>query len=156
MTPKDIPEQLRLIGSNILADLIERADLTEALQSRGPFTVFAPTDEAFERLIGARSDEYKNIILGDKNLLQYILLQHVTPELLRSSDLQSGMRIQTLADNSLSVLNTRDGLTVGGSLFSRDGLNQVAMNGIIHSIEDVIYPYVSDEEATTARPEFTR
>ena len=103
MTPKDIPEQLRLIGSNILADLIERADLTEALQSRGPFTVFAPTDEAFERLIGARSDEYKNIILGDKNLLQYILLQHVTPELLRSSDLQSGMRIQTLADNSLSV-----------------------------------------------------
>ena len=112
VTPKDIPEQLRLLGSNILADLIERADLTDALQSRGPFTVFAPTDAAFEKLIDTRSDEYKNIILGDKTLLQYILLQHVTPELLRSGDLSTGMRIETLAENSLTVLNTRDGLTM--------------------------------------------
>ena len=113
VTPKDIPEQLRLLGSNILADLIERADLTDALESRGPFTVFAPTDAAFEKLIDSRSDEYKNIILGDKTLLQYILLQHVTPDQLRSGDLSNGMRIQTLADNSLTVLNTRDGLTIG-------------------------------------------
>ena len=104
LTPKDLPEQLRIIGSSILADLIERyfflsnlyilnnfqkwilisriflfgrAGLTEALQSPGPFTVFAPTDKAFEKFIGERGDEYKNVILSDKTLLQYILLQHV-------------------------------------------------------------------------------
>ena len=54
-----------------------RAGLTEALQSPGPFTVFAPTDKAFEKFIGERGDEYKNVILSDKTLLQYILLQHV-------------------------------------------------------------------------------
>ena len=115
LTPKDIPEQLRLIGSNILADLIERADLTEALQSTGPFTVFAPTDKAFEKFIGERGDEYKNVILSDKTLLQYILLQHVTPSRLRSSDeLTDGTKVRTLADNSLSILDTKDGLTIAG------------------------------------------
>ena len=57
--------------------LFGRAGLTEALQSPGPFTVFAPTDKAFEKFIGERGDEYKNVILSDKTLLQYILLQHV-------------------------------------------------------------------------------
>ena len=49
---KNIPEQLRILGFNTLAALIERADLTNALQTRGPFTVFAPTDKAFEKFIG--------------------------------------------------------------------------------------------------------
>ena len=95
-----------------LVAAVKAAGLVETLSGSGPFTVFAPTDAAFEKLIDFRSEEYKNIILGDKTLLQYILLQHVTPELLRSGDLSSGMRIQTLAENSLTVLNTRDGLTM--------------------------------------------
>ena len=41
-----------------------------------------------------------------------------------------------------------------GALFTSGGLNQLASNGIIHSIEDVIYPYVSDEVATTPKPKF--
>ncbi len=156
MTPKDIPEQLRLLGYTILADLIERADLAEALQSRGPFTVFAPTNEAFAKFIGERGAEYEDNILGDKTLLQYILLQHVAPEKLRSTDLKNGMKIKTLADNSMTILETRDGLTIAGALFSSRGLNQIALNGIIHAIGDVIYPYVSDEEATTPRPTLNR
>ena len=52
MTPKNIPEQLRMLGFNTLAALIGTADLTNALQTPGPFTVFAPTDEAFEKFIG--------------------------------------------------------------------------------------------------------
>ena len=139
-----------------MADLIERADLTEALQSRGPFTVFAPTDQAFQRFIGERGQEYETEILGDKTLLQYILLQHVAPEQLRSTELRNGMRIKTLADNSKTILDTRDGLTIAGALFTNSGLNQIASNGIIHAIQDVIYPYVSDEQATTPRPSIDR
>ena len=52
MTPKNIPEQLRILGFNTLAALIARADLTKILGSRGPFTVFAPTDKAFNKFIG--------------------------------------------------------------------------------------------------------
>ena len=43
-------------------------------------------------------------------------------------------------------------LKISGALFTSGGLNQLASNGIIHSIEDVIYPYVSDEVATTPKP----
>ena len=94
--------------------------------------------------------------LGDKTLLQYILLQHVAPEKLRSTDLKSGMTIKTLADNSMTILDTKDGLTFAGALFFSGGLNQVATNGIIHAIEDVVYPYVSEEQATTPRPSINR
>ena len=52
MTPKNIPEQLRILGFNTLAALIGTADLTYTLQTPGPFTIFAPTDEAFEKFIG--------------------------------------------------------------------------------------------------------
>ena len=49
---KLIPEQLRILGFNMLAALIEKADLTESLKNLGPFTVFAPTDKAFSKFIG--------------------------------------------------------------------------------------------------------
>ena len=52
MTPKNIPEQLKILGFNTLAALIGTADLTRNLQTPGPFTVFAPTDKAFEKFIG--------------------------------------------------------------------------------------------------------
>ena len=98
-----------------LIDLLEQADLIDALSDKGPFTVFAPTDKAFEKFIGERGDEYKNVILSDKTLLQYILLQHVAPSRLRSSDeLTDGTKVRTLADNSLSILDTKDGLTIAG------------------------------------------
>lgn len=111
---KQIPDQLRILGFTILADLVERAGLSEALKSRGPFTVFAPTDRAFQRFIGQRGDEYRNDILSDKTLLQYILLQHVAPGKLRSNELYNDLKIKTLADNTLNILDTRDGLTVAG------------------------------------------
>ena len=105
-------------------------------------------------IIGTRGEEYENAILGDKdqNLLRYILLQHVVPSKLGSSDLRNGMTIKTLADNIKTVLDTKDGPTIAGSLFTPGGSNQKAANGIIHAIEDVIYPYASDEQVTTPTP----
>ena len=104
--------------------------------------------------IGERGDEYENSILGDKdqNLLRNILLQHVAPVKYGSKDLINGMNIKTLAENSKTILDTLDGPTIAGSLFTLGGSNQKAANGIIHAIEDVIYPYVSDEPATTPEP----
>ena len=69
-------------------------------QGEGPFTIFAPTDEAFDKFIGERGDEYRDVIVGDRTLLQNILLQHVVQgDRVRSSDLYDGMKIKTLTDN---------------------------------------------------------
>ena len=178
LSPKSIPEQTKILGANTFSRLLDHAGLTGALKAQGPFTIFAPTDEAFEELIGKlklsesnlipemtyctyqhlgrRGAEYKNELLSDRRLLQNILLQHVAPGRLSTHDLTNGMRIKTLADNTLTILDTKDGKTIAGSLFVRSRMNQVAENGVVHFIESVIYPYVSDEEATTPRPKSVR
>ena len=60
------------------------------------------------------------MILGDKdqNLLRFILLQHVANIKLGSTDLRNNMNIKTLAKNSKTILDTRDGLTIAGKLFT--------------------------------------
>ena len=60
------------------------------------------------------------MILGDKdqNLLRFILLQHVANIKLGSTDLRNNMGIKTLAENTKTILDTRDGLTIAGKLFT--------------------------------------
>ena len=136
---QDIPEHLKHLGYTILADLIERSGVVaEHLQTRGPFTVFAPTDTAFKKFIGERGEEYNDKILGDQNLLQYILLQHVVQDKLKSNRLIDDMEVKTVANNYLRILNTKDGLTVNGAKINPGMMNQMAVNGIIHGISDVI------------------
>ena len=60
------------------------------------------------------------MILGDKdqNLLRFILLQHVADVKLGSTDLRNNMGIKTLAQNTKTILDTRDGLTIAGKPFT--------------------------------------
>ena len=97
---------------------------------------------------GEHFDDYQNVILGDQELLKKILLQHVVPKKLESMDLKNGMNIQTLAKNTKTILYTGEDPTIGGSHFTVRGSNKKAENGIIHAIDDLIYPYVSDEQAS--------
>ena len=70
--------------------------------------------------LGERGEEYEKVILGDKdqNLLRFILLQHVADIKLGSTDLRNGMNIKTLAENTKTILDTRDGLTIAGKPFT--------------------------------------
>ena len=70
--------------------------------------------------LGERGEEYENVILGDKdqNLLRFILLQHVANIKLGSTDLRNNMNIKTLAENTKTILDTRDGLTIAGKPFT--------------------------------------
>jgi uncharacterized surface protein with fasciclin (FAS1) repeats len=130
----DIIEVARNAGSfKTLLAALEAAELTGALQGDGPFTVFAPTDEAFAKLPdGALED-----LLADPDQLAQILLYHVVSGAVYSEDVVELDSAVTLQGQSISI-STEGGVKV-------DGANVVtvdveATNGVIHVIDEVILP----------------
>lgn len=120
---------------------MKTAGLAETLSGPGPFTVFAPTDEAFENLPASVV-----ALLDDEAVLQNVLLYHVVLEEVLSSDLECG--------GLVTMANERDTRTVCkdkmifqvGSGNSADDLPQIiatdiiACNGVIHVVDEVILP----------------
>jgi hypothetical protein len=109
---------------------IERAGLTDALLSGGPFTVFAPTDAAFAKL--------PEDALNDKAALTAILRAHVVPGRVSANDVLNGANLTTLNGNTLTAAVTEDLATVNGSELIATDI--AAANGIIHMIDSVIVP----------------
>ncbi|UII22254.1 fasciclin domain-containing protein [Fulvivirga ligni] len=132
-TPPDEPDIVDVAianGYNTLAAALTEADLVDDLKGTGPFTVFAPTDEAF----AAAGITASNV--GDVENLEAILLYHVVSGKVMSSDLSSGM-VETL--NGASV-------TIDASELTVDDIDIVspfdveASNGVIHTIDGVLMP----------------
>jgi uncharacterized surface protein with fasciclin (FAS1) repeats len=133
--PTDIVQTAQDAGSfNTLLTALDVAGLTGALQGDGPFTVFAPTDEAF----AAIDPEVLTDLLGDNDLLTAVLTYHVVPGRFTSSDV-AGL-------SSAPTLNGKDvGLSFDGMSVMVDGATVIAAdieasNGIIHVIDQVILP----------------
>jgi len=124
-----------------LVAALEKADLAETLTGSGPFTVFAPTNAAFERLLsdlGAGSLD--DLTAGQ---LTPILLYHVISGEVMSGDLSNGY-VSTLSpgpgDTYADVLvNTDEGVTLNGSS-SVTQADLEASNGVIHVIDEVLVP----------------
>lgn len=111
------------------------ADLTETLSGEGPFTVFAPTDAAFNAL----PDGVLDFLLDEDNRdsLVSVLTYHVVGDSLGSADLMDGMRAATLNDgDSLFIRSTDDGVTVNGVMVTVADRN--ASNGVVHVIDAVL------------------
>ncbi len=116
-----------------LVAAVEAAGLVETLKGEGPFTVFAPTDEAFAAL----PEGTVEALLEDTEALTQILTYHVVPGAVMSGDLSDGMMAETVEGSSVTI-GTEGGVTV-------DGANVVAAdieasNGVIHVIDAVIMP----------------
>lgn len=116
-----------------LVAAVEAAGLVDTLKGDGPFTVFAPTDEAFAALPEGTIEA----LLADIPTLTGILTYHVIPGAVMSSDLTEGMTAETV--NGQSVTFTLD----GGAMIN--GANIVmadieTTNGVIHVIDAVILP----------------
>jgi uncharacterized surface protein with fasciclin (FAS1) repeats len=75
----------------------------DATITKGPFTIFAPTEAAFGKLISRDPREYNSVLLKDKNLLARILLQHVVPGKLGLSDLVSILLISISDEKFLDI-----------------------------------------------------
>ena len=129
---------------DILTAALEAADLTEELSSEGPFTIFAPTDEAFEALPEGFVDQL--MLPENKAVLRQILTYHVVPGEVLSTDLETGS-IATVEGEDIEVV-VNDAVTTVNSanvIFP----DVLASNGVIHVIDSVIVPPEPTADADT-------
>lgn len=120
----------------VLARAIEAADLSEMLRGAGPFTVFAPTDEAFSRLPAGTLDRL--LLPENKEELRSLLLGHIASGRLDSSRIASMNAIPMLAGQPTTVESSQGETTVGGVALAN--VDIVAGNGLIHIIGALILP----------------
>lgn len=130
---------VRLIEANpslrTLSSAIDEADLDDTLNQGGPFTIFAPSDQAFEALPAATRER----LLKDENraLLRQILTNHVVPGNLTANQLKSG-QVQTQAGNSVNVQVDGQQVRVNESRVTQADLQ--AGNGVVHIVDRIILP----------------
>ncbi len=132
----DIVDTATAAGSfNTLLAAATAAGLVDTLKSEGPFTVFAPTDEAFAALPEGTVDTL--LMEENKDQLTAILLYHVVPGKVMSGDLTNGMMAETAQGGELTIM-TEGGVTVNGANVVTADVE--ASNGVIHVIDAVIIP----------------
>ncbi|MGC9371032.1 MAG: fasciclin domain-containing protein [Paracoccaceae bacterium] len=120
---------------NTLVAAVQAAGLVETLKGEGPFTVFAPTDEAFAALPDGTVEEL--LKPENKDKLTAILTYHVVPGAVMSGDLSDGMMAAT-AEGSEVTIKTMGGVSVDGANVVTADIE--ASNGVIHVIDAVIMP----------------
>ncbi|KUF10434.1 fasciclin domain-containing protein [Pseudoponticoccus marisrubri] len=111
------------------------AGLVDTLKSEGPFTVFAPTDEAFAALPEGTVDTL--LMPENKDQLTAVLTYHVVPGKVMSSDLSNNMMATTVQGSDVTIM-TEGGVTVDGANVVQADIE--ASNGVIHVIDGVILP----------------
>jgi uncharacterized surface protein with fasciclin (FAS1) repeats len=116
-----------------LAAAINTAGLTTELAAKGPFTIFAPTDEAFKKLPPGAYDN----LLKDAGKLKAILNYHVVSGHFMARDLKSG-EVTTAQGTPLTALVSSSEVRVNGARVTQ--ADMVATNGIVHAIDAVIMP----------------
>jgi len=140
--PGDVVDVAAGAGSfNTLVAAVKAADLVDALKGEGPFTVFAPTDEAFAALPDGTLDEL--LKPENKEQLQSILLYHVVPGKVMSADIKGTVDAETLQGASVAVKS--EGWSDSQRKVTVNGANVIsadvpASNGVIHVIDAVILP----------------
>ncbi|MCH2103156.1 MAG: CIA30 family protein [Planctomycetes bacterium] len=121
-----------------LVAAVTAAELVGALSGEGPFTVFAPTDEAFGRLPEGTIESL--LEEPGKKTLTRILTHHVIPGRYEASDLVGMDSIETLAGTSLTLASLKGRLLVEESIV--ESANIGASNGVVHIIDRVLLPPV--------------
>lgn len=118
-----------------LVAAVTAAELVDTLKGEGPFTVFAPTDEAFAALPEGTIETL--LMPENKDKLTAILTYHVIPGKVMSSDLSDGMTATTVEGSDVTI-GTEGGVTVQGANVTAADIE--ASNGVIHVIDQVILP----------------
>lgn len=130
---KDIVDTAVAAGNfKTLVTAVTAAGLVDTLKGKGPYTVFAPSDAAFAKIPKADLDA----LLADKAKLSAVLLAHVVPAKVMSTDIKAG-QVKTAGGYELTV-GTAGGVTVDAAKVT--AVDIVADNGVIHVIDTVIVP----------------
>ena len=118
---------------NTLVKAVQAAGLVDTLKGKGPFTVFAPTDDAFAKLPAGTLEA----LLQDKQKLAQVLTYHVVPGKVTAAQVKPGA-VKTVQGQSLRLR------TDGGAVMIDDAkvikTDVIASNGVIHVIDSVVLP----------------
>jgi uncharacterized surface protein with fasciclin (FAS1) repeats len=136
MSSKDIVDTAVSAGSfKTLVAAVKAAGLVKTLKGTGPFTVFAPTDEAFAKL---PKGTLENLLKPEnKAKLAAILTYHVIPGKVMAADISGKMlEVATVQGANISV-NATDGVKINGASVVTADVG--ASNGVIHAIDTVIF-----------------
>ena len=123
-------------GFSTLVTAIDAAGLTETLKGEGPFTVFAPTNEAFEAM---DQDVLADLLKPENSAaLAAVLTFHVVPGTVMYDDMNDGDTLTTVGDLPLTITGSGDAKLVDE--VSIVGSDIPASNGVIHVVDQVIVP----------------
>ena len=132
---------------SVLEAAVIKADLVETLSGDGPFTVFAPTDDAFVALLEALGDDYNSLDDFDTEaeieLLTNILLYHVIPAQVLAEDLAEGSVATALAENNIEIIASGETFVIGDASETNANITDtdiLASNGVAHTIDKVLLP----------------
>lgn len=118
-----------------LTKLINDAGLTETLKETGPYTVFAPTDDAFKAVPAKTLDALSK----DKALLLSVLTYHVVPGKVAAADVKNGP-VTTVQGAPVSLYRSGDFVTVENAVVTTADVP--ASNGVVHIVDQVLIPPV--------------
>ena len=149
--PADIVDTAVAAGNfSTLVAAVQAAGLVDTLKGEGPFTVFAPTDEAFAKLPAGTVDA---LLADPEGALKQILLYHVVPGKVLSSDLSDGLEAPTAqGENVKFTLADGKAMVNDANIIAAD---VEASNGVIHVIDSVILPPSLAAASAEATPEAT-
>jgi uncharacterized surface protein with fasciclin (FAS1) repeats len=133
MAQKDIVDTAVAAGNfKTLVTAVQAAGLVDTLKGKGPFTVFAPTDEAFAKIPKADLDA----LLKDKAKLAGVLTYHVVPAKVMAKDVKAG-DVKTVNGKMIKI-TTDKGVMVNNAKVIKTDVE--TSNGVIHAIDTVIMP----------------
>ena len=116
-----------------LNTLVVRSGLADTLKATGPYTVFAPTNEAFAAVPAKTMQE----LAADPARLKSVLSYHVLPERIASADAKNG-NAKTAEGGSVAIGRAGDYVTVEDAMVQ--GADIVAANGVVHKVDRVLMP----------------
>ena len=122
-------------GFDTLVAAVQAAGLVDTLKSDGPFTVFAPTDEAFAALPEGTVETL--LMEENRDQLVAVLTYHVVPGQVMSTDLSDGMMAATVQGSEITI-GTEGGVTVNDANVVQADIE--TSNGVIHVIDQVLLP----------------
>ncbi|MBN1387837.1 MAG: fasciclin domain-containing protein [Bacteroidales bacterium] len=119
-----------------LVAAVKAGELVETLKGEGPFTVFAPTNDAFSALPEGTLESL--LLPENKDKLVAILLYHVLPGKVKSTDLSDGMKAKTVQGSNIEVDISDSGVKINDASVTAADIE--ASNGVVHIIDKVILP----------------
>ena len=145
--PKDLVDTALAAGNlKTLSELLKTAGLVDALKGQGPFTIFAPTDDAFAQL----SPETRDALNKDPQKLETLLKYHVVEGAIKAADAAKVGKAQTLEGQPVVIVVKDDKTEINDATVTKPDLETA--NGVIHTIDRVLVPPELSKEVVLLVP----